>query len=460
MQFFQVQTFDQWRDVARHLVATETPPSEVHWTDDNQPTLMQMDSAPPTVPTKSFSVPKRWLEIARTVACHRDASRWELMYRVLWRLTHGEKKLLDVPTDEDVYRIEKMVNAVRRDAHKMKAFVRFRRIVRDDQEHFIAWHRPDHRIVRLVAPFFARRFPTMNWSILTPHESVHWDQSELAFGPGIPASEAPKEDELESLWLTYYASIFNPSRVKVEMMKSEMPVRHWPTLPETELIPELLLQASQRVNQMVTETEGFEKTAAYFLPPEQSLPALNAAASKCTACALHCDATQTVFGAGSEKAEMMLVGEQPGDREDREGKPFVGPAGDLLDQVLRRLGCDRDQLYITNVVKHFKHTERGGRRLHQKPDSREIFACRPWLESELELVAPARLVCLGATAAQAILGRDFRITQQRGKWFASDWCQQTIATWHPAAILRMQDVGRREQMQQQFESDLRRALAT
>ncbi len=205
---------------------------------------------------------------------------------------------------------------------------------------------------------------------------------------------------------------------------------------------------------MIKSKSGYEQTAAAFLPPKVDLPSLRQAADVCTACDLYRDATQAVFGEGPPQARVVLVGEQPGDREDLEGHPFVGPAGVLLDEALQAAGVPREDVYITNVVKHFKFTLRGKRRLHQKPNAREISACRPWLEAELGVIKPKMLVCLGATAAQALLGRDFRITQQRGQIIASDWCSRTLATWHPAAILRMPDPARREEMNAQLVSDL------
>ena len=179
-----------------------------------------------------------------------------------------------------------------------------------------------------------------------------------------------------------------------------------------------------------------DETAAAFIPPRPSLKKLRETAAGCKACPLWKSGTQTVFGDGSPKAEVMFVGEQPGDQEDKAGKPFVGPAGKLFDQALEDAGIDRTQVYVTNVVKHFKWRARGKRRIHQKPNWSEIAACRPWLDAELVVVEPRVLVCLGATAAQALLGRQFRVTQQRGKPIESDLAEHVLATVHPSSILR------------------------
>jgi uracil-DNA glycosylase len=194
-----------------------------------------------------------------------------------------------------------------------------------------------------------------------------------------------------------------------------------------------------------------------LLPDRPTLPSVRQAAEGCQACPLWRNATQTVFGEGRAGSVVMLVGEQPGDREDVEGRPFVGPAGRLLDGALEEAGIDRRQVYVTNVVKHFKWTPapRGKRRIHKKPNSEEIGACRPWLQTEIELVRPQVLVCLGATAAQALLGRDFRVTQQRGEFLeGTDLAPLVTATVHPSSILRAPDEETREQELRAFVRDL------
>jgi uracil-DNA glycosylase len=190
---------------------------------------------------------------------------------------------------------------------------------------------------------------------------------------------------------------------------------------------------------------SLDETAAPLVPERPSLPKLREAAAGCTACPLHETGTQTVFGEGTSKADVVFVGEQPGDQEDLQGKPFVGPAGKLLDKALQDAGIDRSRVYVTNVVKHFKWQARGKRRIHQKPNWSEIAACRPWLEAELDVIEPRVLVCLGATAAQALLGRDFRVSRQRGELVESDLAENVIATVHPSSILRADDESREQE---------------
>jgi uracil-DNA glycosylase len=200
-------------------------------------------------------------------------------------------------------------------------------------------------------------------------------------------------------------------------------------------------------------------SAAAFLPDPLSLAALREAARGCTACPLHLTGTQTVFGEGLRRAEVLLVGEQPGDREDLEGRPFVGPAGRLLDEALAEAGIDRRAAYLTNAVKHFKWEPRGKRRIHQKPNASEIAACRPWLEAELAVVTPGVLVCLGATAAQAVLGRGVRVTRDRGRPLETTLAPVAFATVHPSSILRAPDAEARRREHALFVDDLRAAAA-
>jgi uracil-DNA glycosylase len=199
---------------------------------------------------------------------------------------------------------------------------------------------------------------------------------------------------------------------------------------------------------------SLDESAAPLVPERPSLPKLREAAEGCTACDLYKTGTQTVFGEGTRNAEVMFVGEQPGDQEDLAGKPFVGPAGRLLDEALVDAGIDRKTVYVTNVVKHFKWQARGKRRIHQKPNWSEIAACRPWLEAELAVVEPRVLVCLGATAAQALLDRQFRVTRERGRPVESDLAEHVIATVHPSSILRS-DPETREQEYAAFVEDLK-----
>ena len=247
-------------------------------------------------------------------------------------------------------------------------------------------------------------------------------------------------------------------------MQAEMPKKYWKNLPEAEAIPLLLHEAPGRVEEMMKRSAAKRAVGEEAewrpapVPDTTSLAAVAEAACACKACPLYKNATQTVFGEGPKRASIMFIGEQPGDSEDLAGKPFVGPAGKMMDRALLEAGIDRREVYVTNAVKHFKWEPRGKRRIHQKPNSREIAACRPWLEAELRLVKPKLVVCLGATAAQTLLGASFRVTRERGKVLSSPLAPRVLATVHPSSLLRQPDEESREREYKHFVADLRVAL--
>lgn len=448
-------SFEAFRTFARELLREGVPPDGVLWADEGGALglpLGEPADAPPARPAGAPpTLPRAFVDLARRVACHRDAGRWALLYRLAYRLARGDSWLLDDGADDDVRRARALDAAVRRDVHKMKAFVRFRRV----GDTFVAWHRPDHRIVSLAAPFFVERFGTMRWLILTPDEGAAWDGVALRLGLGAPRSPAD-DDELEGLWRTYYGAVFNPARLNVQAMTRELPRRHWATLPEAASIGPLVAEAPARVRAMAARQVVWQAPPSP-VPAGASLEALREAAACCRACPLHEAATQVVFGRGPPNARLALVGEQPGDEEDRAGEPFVGPAGRLLDGALAEAGLRRDELYLTNAVKHFKHEPRGKLRLHLTPAQHEMLACRPWLLAELGRVAPARVVCLGATAARSLLGPRVSLNLTRGQLFRTPWGFEVLATYHPAAVLRASSPAEAERLRDRLVGDLRLA---
>jgi DNA polymerase len=290
----------------------------------------------------------------------------------------------------------------------------------------------------------------MRWAILTPHRSVRWcpDTRQLTDGPPAQRADAPPADAGEALWLTYYRHIFNPARLNVPLMRQHMPAKYWRNLPEAAEIAALVAAAPTRTARMIEQAPGARVVAPRgprrnpdhvddVDQPLRTLAELSAAVQHCTACPLAQHATQGVSGSGPLRPPLMLVGEQPGDREDLAGLPFVGPAGQLLDQALAQAGIDRAQLYLTNAVRHFKHELRGKRRLHKTPAQREVMACRPWLLREIELVQPQAIVALGATAARALLGPGVKLAALRGQPWPGPGGRPVWVTWHPAALLRL-----------------------
>lgn len=465
-------SLEAWREGARRGLQHAVPPSQLDWLPAAEASLLDAPALPAAAEgAPAPAVPRGFMELAGSCLCHHDPQRMHLLYRLLWRITHGERGLLSNPADADVLRAMALAQAVRRDSHKMKAFVRFREVP-GEAEAYIAWFEPEHFIVDRVAGFFARRFAGMRWAILTPYRSVHWDGHSLAFSAGASRQDAPAEDAQEELWRTYYASIFNPARLNTRMMQQEMPARYWRHLPEAQLLPTLVAEAANRVQDMHDRPAQAPQRripanvagrAAAAVPFEtdagtQSLQRLREQAEGCRQCPLWEPATRTVFGEGPGDARIMLVGEQPGDSEDLAGRPFVGPAGQLLDQALQELGIDRNTLYMTNAVKHFRYQQRGKVRLHQRPDSSHVRACRPWLMGEITRVRPQVIVCLGATAAASVFGSSFRLADDRGRWHTLEDGTRGYATVHPSWVLRQTDPGRREAAYQLLREDLRQLL--
>ena len=454
-------TWRDWQALAATLIAHGVSPGQADWNDPaGAPDLFRTAATDEpglngcavagSAHTRTWTA--EFTRDARVAMRHRDPRRWDLLYRLAWRLAGDEPDVLDNPIDPDVRRLRDYAMQVRRDVHKMHAFVRFRKLETKDGPVYVAFYRPDHLILPVVRSFFVERFGSMRWSILTPDGSLHWDGSACRSGPPAARHDAPEGDALERLWRTYYAAIFNPARTNLRAMRREMPVRHWDLLPETHDIAALVASAPERTSTMV-DSRSEAPSARPFVPDTVSLRALREASRGCTGCDLYRNATQTVFGEGSRRADVMLVGEQPGDEEDTRGEPFVGPAGRVLDAALDEAGVPRTEVYVTNAVKHFKYEPRGKWRIHKKPDAAEVRACRPWLEAEIRSVAPKVIVCLGATAAQALLGPQARVGTAAAP-VASPWGASTLITYHPSAVLRARDSSSRAEMRARLVHDL------
>lgn len=439
--------FTLWRERARGLIQCDVPPDRVSWVEPGGTGDLfaegssRADKRLPVPPAEAPPVraSQRFLTIARSAALHSDPARFGLLYRVLWRLQRNPR-LMEDKADPEVRRLEELAKAVRRDAHKMHAFVRFREVQEEDgTPHFVAWFEPDHHIVRAEAAFFMRRFANMRWSILTPRGSVHWDGEIMREGPPARREDAPGDDPVEGLWRSYYASIFNPARLKVSAMLSEMPKKYWKNLPEAELIPQLIAGAQAREAAMVAAGARAERARP------ASLTEIARSITACRDCAIADCGTRAVVGEGALQARLMIVGEQPGDQEDVAGRPFVGPAGQLLDDYLARAGIDRAGAYVTNAVKHFKFVWKGKHRLHQSPTAREIDTCRWWLEAERALVRPRIVLALGASAARGLLGRTVSVNRERGRAILLDGGAELWVTVHPSYLLRLDGEARAEQ---------------
>ena len=476
--------FAGWRDHARAALAHGVRPEGLAWTTPDSPAPLLPPVETRDRPIPSPRVPREFVERAERAAHHRDPLRWDILYRLLFRLQDAPALLGDA-SDPDVKWLIQTDKAIRRDVHKMHAFVRFRKVgERPDaegntREQFVAWFEPQHRILRLGVPWFHRRFVGMDWTILTPDGSASWDGERLVFGPGVSREEAPDGDILEDAWRTYYANIFNPSRIKIGAMMSEMPKMYWDNLPEADLIPSLVRSSEERRRDFLSKavsspnirTEKVKPMVAHLLVDTDidaenvniaSLEQAEELAAVCRRCELYEDATQTVFGNGPTDAKLMFVGEQPGDQEDLAGEPFVGPAGQLFDELLQEAGIDRGRTYVTNTVKHFRYQMRGRRRIHEKPQVKHIKACNVWLDTEWSLVRPQLIVCLGTTALRGVFGRATTLKSVRGEVHDLPATNErpgakVIATVHPSFLLRVPDPEIAKQARQGFLDDLARA---
>ena len=448
--------FDFWRDRARLFVRADVSPEHIIWQDGAAPQDLfsqgEEDTPRCIDAERTVRASKQFVELARMAICHSDPDRFSLLYRILWRL-QANPRLLEDRADTAVRRLDELARTVRRDIHKMRAFVRFRRVEAIDsdreavRERYVAWFEPEHHILRANAGFFVRRFAQLHWSILTPKGSLHWDGSVLAEGPPAQRSDAPDSDPTEDLWRTYYSSIFNPARLKIGAMLKEMPRKYWNNMPEAALIPELVAGAQAREARMV-ESGAMEETER-----PGSRAAIREAVRGCKRCPIGDLQNQAVPGEGPKRATLMIVGEQPGDQEDHSGRPFVGPAGQLLDRHLAQAGIDRSRAYVTNAVKHFKFVQQGKRRLHQSPTAREIDVCRWWLESERALVKPQLVLALGASAARGLLGKTVSISKARGQPFSLEDGSELWVTVHPSYLLRLTGPAQEEQ-ERLFAKDL------
>ncbi|MDR6832659.1 MULTISPECIES: UdgX family uracil-DNA binding protein [unclassified Sphingopyxis] len=460
--------FAEWRDAARGLLAAGVAPEDVSWRGADEGASLFGDDAPPAS-AGAVSLPRELLAMADRVICHRDTGVPARLYRIMWRALR-DRQLLGRRTDPDIDWLGNTDKAIRRDIHKMHAFVRFRRLGEDNagRESFAAWFEPDHYILRLTAPFFRRRFYGMDWAIFTPDARAIWHDETLTYGAGGTKDEVPAADVVEDQWRTYYGAIFNPARVKIDAMRAEMPKKYWKNLPEAQDIAPLLAGAGARVERM-------RQTAVSLANPQtgkwrtrmpealaltddiDSLDDLARAVGDCTRCPLHCNATQAVTGEGPLAARIMLVGEQPGDREDLEGRPFIGPAGQVLNEALAEAGLDRQRLFLTNAVKHFKFEPRGKRRLHQNPTAGEIDICRWWLDKERAVVQPDLIVTLGGSALRGVTGKSASIASMRGAVHELAGGTKLIATIHPSFLLRLPDRARAAEERAAFVADLARA---
>jgi uracil-DNA glycosylase family protein len=383
------------------------------------------------------------------------------MYRLAWRVIYENRALLENDADVDVRTARLWSRAVSQDVHKMHALVRFHATAGDDGvPSYVAWFEPQHEILRYASPFFEKRFGNLRWMIATPDGAAVWGGTHTEFIDSPGRSAVPREDSTHALWRAYYRNICNVARVNPRLMQRQMPQRYWRHLPEATEIHALLHDNPRTLHETLS-AEAAAEDARIPLAIAETLERIAPTADSpltCQRCSLWQRATQAVLGEGPRDARIMLVGEQPGDEEDLRGRPFVGPAGQVLDEALRKAGVTRGELFVTNAVKHFKWEPRGKRRLHMKPQQQEVRACGGWLEREIAEVAPLVIVALGGTAIRAVTGLQLTIDEARKMELRTANGVQVVATYHPSAVLRAPDE-RQAAIEAALNADLRFAAA-
>lgn len=302
-------TFEGWKEAARALLAEEIAPPNVMWVQagDEQNALDLSDGPPPKGGTTNLRVPRAFVELARAVSLHSSEQKWNLLYRVLWRLTHGEARLLELPVDEDVIALNHYAKGVKKDAYRMRAFLRFRETKLNGEVWFVAWYEPEHDTVALNEEFFIGRFANMRWSILTPKRCMHYDGERVTFSEGV-ARGTVNEDQVEPLWIAYYSNIFNPARIKPAAMQAQFLKRNWRNLPEAVVIEPLMREARRRSDAMIERSEflrepvGEVEWLAQAPAGSSNLDEMRDAAKSCRGCPLWKRASCTVFGEGPQNA--------------------------------------------------------------------------------------------------------------------------------------------------------------
>ncbi len=417
--------WDGWRAATRELALADISPEQVHW---------RIDPVHPHKPGAaeggSFAISRTFIGLAAQAIQARDPERFDLLYRLVWRLRSGERVLEDT-ADPGGLRARGLALAVRAEQHRMRSQLRYLPVENDRR--YLGWYRPAHFVLEANAQLLRQRFGELTVSVLTPDGSAHWDANGLRFGPGVDPAAAADDAALVAYWRAYGAELLEASRPGTSIPEAE-PLIDEPWPPDRPALGPVVLPMGADA--------GIET-------------ALHEAAD-CRRCHLWEPATQTVFGEGPAHARVMFIGEQPGDQEDIIGRPFVGPAGLILDRALLEAGIDRRTAYVTNAVKHFKFTPRGKRRIHQTPETPEIQACRFWLDVERVRLAPKLVVLLGGTAARAVLGRAVTIGRERGRPIKLSDTETAFVTVHPSFLLRVPDEDAKRREYRAFVEDLKK----
>jgi DNA polymerase len=418
--------WDGWRQAARHLALAGIEPAEVDWSVGGKSQALPEASG-------GFNVPRALVALASVAIQAREPERFGLLYSLVWRAQSGER-VLDDPTDPDLVLARRLALSVRAEAHRMRTNLRFMPVKEDGGTRYLGWYVPMHFVLPANSQLIARRFPDLTWSIVTPDGAAHWDgqghDRELRFGAGKRSIE--DDATLRAWWDQFGADLIADAKPGVSVPEAEELDEH-PRSPDVPPLGPVVVEGGR--DPVLTDA---------------AREALN-----CERCPLYAPATQMVFGEGPRGASVIFVGEQPGDQEDVIGRPFVGPAGQMMDRAMEEAGIDRRTVYVTNAVKHFKFTPRGKRRIHQNPDVAEIEICNFWLEQERKAVRPKLLVMLGGSAARAVMRRAVTISRERGRPLTLPDGQMAFVTVHPSYLLRIPDEAAKKREYAAFVRDLR-----
>lgn len=398
--------WEGWRQATRAMVLSKIEPAELEWrVGGNADPLPKVSG--------TFNVPRALVALASSAIQARHPDRFGLLYGLVWRATAGENPLGD-EQDPDLLLARRLALAVRSDAHQMRTHLRFMPVEQGTDKHYLGWFEPRHHVLAANMALMARRFPELGFSVATPDGMAHSQSGTLVFGDG--PRQVDDDAALRAWWDAHGSAALAGAEPLAGLPEAE-DVDEAPRAPDRPALGPVVIHSQ--------------------LDP--SLVEAAHEAGACTRCPLYEPATQTIFGEGPANAPAMFIGEQPGDQEDVIGRPFVGPAGQMMDRAMEEAGLDRRTIYVTNSVKHFKFTPRGKRRIHQTPETPEIKACAFWLDVERVRVQPRLTVMMGATAARAVLGRAVTISRERGRPFKLADGQMAFVTVHPSFLLRVPD---------------------
>jgi probable DNA metabolism protein len=412
--------WEGWRRATRALVLVDTAPETLAWSAGGPGVALPEVSG-------TFHVPRTLVAMASLAIQARDPERFGLLYSLVWRVNAGEK----LPEDDiDLTLVRRMALAVRADAHRMRTNMRFLPVSEDGGTRFLGWFEPAHFVLQANAQLIARRYPDLALSIVTPDGAAHWSRDSLLFGSGL--HHAADDEALQAWWEIHRDMLLEQATPEVSVPEAEA-VDEAPRSPGLPALGPIVLHTA----------------------PDPVLMRAAKDASACHRCPLYEPATQIVFGEGPAGAAVMFVGEQPGDQEDTIGRPFAGPAGQIMDRAMEEARIDRRTIYVTNAVKHFKFTPRGKRRIHQTPEVPEIQACGFWLDVERAHLRPRLIVLMGASAARAVLGRQVTISRERGRPISMADGQTVFVTVHPSHLLRLPDKAAKAREYEAFVRDLR-----